>query len=250
MSNLQKTRFTFVVTALNCATSIEASLRIIIQAIDQLRLRDRSEIYVFDDGSTDLTFERAKQYVATLNSTKPRVSIYKNERALGMAANFRRGAKMSSAEVIVPAVGSNTALQETWVRLLEDHDGKGLTIGFREDLFQARPLAKAIASRVLNGWVLPIFGYRYRELSGYFAIPRQCLLDFVPADAGHGWFLYLVAGCEYYGIKVKEIWLPMNKENKSVSARFPNPKYAFKIFRALMNARAYVSRSDITLISN
>lgn len=235
--------------ALNCESTIQETLMTILIAAESCGVALETDIIVTDDGSTDSTYDGAKAFGEAHQQHLRRFLVLRNEQPKGWGSGLLTAAEQSEAHLIVPATGNNNMYVDSWEEVIGSAEVGILLVLYRRDLWSTRPFLKALATGFLRRVILPLSGFKYREVTGGFVAPRVDVLRFVPKGAGHGSPIFLIAGCEAIRRPIKQEWITLRDQRTTHPAKFPNPKYAWKIFFALLCARRH-ARNQLTFNDN
>jgi glycosyltransferase involved in cell wall biosynthesis len=100
--NIFEKKYSIIIPALNEEHTVKKLLENIKKALEEILSKDKFEIIVIDDGSTDLTFKNA--------SSIEMVTVYKNKRNMGKGYSMRRGLHLANGKYIafIDADGSHS----------------------------------------------------------------------------------------------------------------------------------------------
>lgn len=176
------------------------------------------ELLVFDDASTDDTWEVLKEYAAKY----PVMRIFRNEKNMGYAANFKQAFLAAKGDVIAIADQDDIWVKDKIEKMLENWDSKSLLIYCDSlrftDKLPLNPTSKRNYRRFEGKDGRKIF--LFNTVSGHAIIIRKELLRLAfpfPDNIFYDWWFAVVAAYNG-GVKyIKQVLVFQRVHSQNVS---------------------------------
>ncbi len=214
-----------IVPLFNEEESIRALHAAISGALGELGLE--SEVLFVDDGSTDRTFERARE----IASSDPRVRVVRFRRNFGQTPAMAAGIDQASGEILVTMDG-DLQNDPSDIRLFIEkmQEGYDIVVGWRHKR-QDKLITRRIPSKIANWIIGKITGVPIKDNGCSLKAYRASVIKKVPLYSEMHRFI--PAMCSMAGARVAEIKV------KHHARRFGTSKYGLsRVYRVLFDLLA------------
>ncbi len=210
------TSLTVIIPALNEERYLAATVH---EAIDVLRgIVEDYEIFIFNDGSTDLTGEIADD-LARNNS---RIEVIHHNQPRGLGYNYKAGVRKATKAYVLMIPGDNEVRQDS-IRDVCAEIGQTDIVATYHLNPEIRPRSRQIISRLFAGLIRTASGLNLRYFNG-LVVHRTSLVRRALAEISDG-FAYqaeILVRLIQLGLAYKEVGLYIHPRPKTNAFRFAN----------------------------
>lgn len=168
----EKPTISIIIPALNEEGNIEDTVNTVRVAL-QDRFRD-SELFIFNDGSTDRTGIIADR----LAKEDSRIKVIHNSKNMGLGWNFSEGVRLAQHKYTVLVPGDNEISGDSISKMFQLVGNTDIVMLYTVNTW-IRPLARRVVSRTFVGLMNSLFNLTIRYYNGPCAI-RTALLKNIP----------------------------------------------------------------------
>lgn len=168
----EKPTISIIIPALNEEGNIENTVNIVNVAL-QNKFRD-SEIFIFNDGSTDRTGSIADR----LAKEDSRIKVIHNSKNRGLGYNFAEGVRLAQYEHTVLVPGDNEISGDSISKMFQRVGNTDIVMLYTVNTW-IRPFTRRIVSRTFVGLMNSLFNLTIRYYNGPCTI-RTSLLKNIP----------------------------------------------------------------------
>lgn len=194
-------KISIILYARNREQDIELTFNSIQEAINE-NPQFEYEIIFVNDQSTDETLVKMQQFASVVITTKGQHGI---NNAIFSGLDESRG------DIFFPIPGHDMFKKDAISKVISNCSNKKITIGFRSNLRQARPIVKFISSRLLLLIYRIITGNEVKDIHGLVAYPTKLLRDTDRTKIGHGFHMIPITLALSQGYELNQISIKMNE---------------------------------------
>lgn len=147
---------------------------------------DRFEILVFDDGSTDKTYEVAQAVAGQLG---PEVRVIRRDINQGVGAAFRVFLENAKFPYICLIPGDNAYTSEGITRLFSSVGKSSLVISFRDTMRKRRTKLRFVLSKIATAYLSLLVGKKVCDAHSLFVFPVEETRKLNVTNTGYGYHM-------------------------------------------------------------
>jgi hypothetical protein len=198
-----------------------------------------SQVIIVDDGSAPIKKDLISEYFRVLEMNYPFELNLLDLRPSGLSIAFGMALKQvnSNIDLIMPLPGHDMFESKSLSKLINFAEKNQVTIGYRANLLQERPLLKYISAKTLTILYKIFVWNKVIDAHGLYILPVQLARRNHDKDYGHEILIYPLFNATATGIVIKQIPINLRSGHKVESKTLGRPSFTG---RAHIKASIYV----------